>query len=378
MRDEVLQALKQVKSYYYEYFRSGQAFDENSFFPKLEKHYQWPFTPEPVKSEFQKWKKELHSLYFILQIIENPEVEEIIFHQFNLAQIIQRNSREEFVDLPFLDEEEFQHLLEYLAYIGHCEWNFQKPFISFSLKLDAHDLRCSLSHYSLSSQKRSKLFLRTKKKSSIDIESFFNKKEMAQSTLNFQDEKKNIIVAGATGSGKTTFLKEMLNLSNRSDHLMILEDTAEININNKNTTYLLSNNVSNISDLLTYSLRMRPDQIVIGEIRSSEVIPYLMAMNTGHGGISSSIHANSSIDSIHRLALLFQIYHAKEGVSYNQVIKLICQSLDYIYFLENKKCIEVIKVLSSENGNPVVETIYRESGKYQKPFELPNVISLHS
>ena len=100
---------------------------------------------------------------------------------------------------------------------------------------------------------------------------------------------------------------------------------------------------------------MRPDRMILGEIRSHEVVPFLLSINTGHGGMMASVHSNSAIDAIHRLCLLFQIYSKKTSVDYPEVLKLVCQGVDFIIYLEDKRVCSILEIKGSEGTTPYYE-----------------------
>ena len=118
----------------------------------------------------------------------------------------------------------------------------------------------------------------------------------------------NIIVCGGTGSGKTTLLNVMSSFINDDERIITIEDAAElkleqnhvISLETRNANYEGSNEIT-IRDLVINSLRMRPDRIVVGEVRGKEAFDMLQAMNTGHEGSMTTLHANSSVDALNRL-----------------------------------------------------------------------------
>jgi len=120
--------------------------------------------------------------------------------------------------------------------------------------------------------------------------------------------KMNIIVCGGTGSGKTTLLNVMSSFINNSERIITIEDAAElkleqehvISLETRSTNYEGTGEVT-IRDLVINSLRMRPDRIVVGEVRGKEAFDMLQAMNTGHEGSMTTLHANSPKDSLNRL-----------------------------------------------------------------------------
>ena len=120
--------------------------------------------------------------------------------------------------------------------------------------------------------------------------------------------KKNILVSGGTGSGKTTLLNVISTLIPHDERIIVIEDTAELQLQQEHCLRMEAKPADKkgrgqvtIRDLLHSTLRMRPDRIVIGEIRGGEAFDLLQAMNTGHGGSMSTIHANSPLDSLSRL-----------------------------------------------------------------------------
>jgi len=121
--------------------------------------------------------------------------------------------------------------------------------------------------------------------------------------------KYNIFISGGTGSGKTTFLNVLSNYIPRDERVITIEDSAELQIRNIPNLVRLEvksanvegNNAVEIRDLIRASLRMRPDRIIVGEVRGAEVIDMLQAMNTGHDGSLSTGHANSCADILSRL-----------------------------------------------------------------------------
>jgi len=118
----------------------------------------------------------------------------------------------------------------------------------------------------------------------------------------------NIIVSGGTGSGKTTLLNALSSFIPHSDRIVTIEDTAELKLNQAHVVRLEARPANlegkgeiSIRDLVKNSLRMRPDRIVVGECRAGETLDMLQAMNTGHEGSLTTLHANSSRDALSRI-----------------------------------------------------------------------------
>lgn len=119
---------------------------------------------------------------------------------------------------------------------------------------------------------------------------------------------KNIIVSGATSSGKTSVLNVLSSFINDNERVLVIEDASELQLQQEHVVSFETrkpdkngNGEVTIRDLIISSLRLRPDRLVIGEIRSGEALDLLQALNTGHAGSMSTIHANSSLDCLFRL-----------------------------------------------------------------------------
>lgn len=120
--------------------------------------------------------------------------------------------------------------------------------------------------------------------------------------------KLNIIVCGGTGSGKTTLLNVLSNFIGENERIITIEDAAELRLSQPHVIPLETRTVNyekegeiTIRDLVRNSLRMRPDRIIVGEVRGAEAFDMLQAMNTGHEGSLTTLHANGTMDAIHRL-----------------------------------------------------------------------------
>ncbi|KRH78266.1 type IV secretion system protein VirB11 [Ferrovum sp. JA12] len=137
----------------------------------------------------------------------------------------------------------------------------------------------------------------------------------------------NILVVGGTGSGKTTLAYALLNeIQQRypKERLILLEDTPEIKLHNANSVSMTTANDISLTRLLKTTLRLRPDRIIVGEVRGSEALALLKAWNTGHPGGISTLHANDAQGALFRLEQLIE----EGGTSINR--QLIAHSIDLI------------------------------------------------
>ena len=313
----------------------------------------------PLKELFKDKFHNIVNHRFLKNHLDDIDCNEIIIYS-NEYLHLEKNGSLFLQNIPDLSLLDFNNCLNFLTQKNNISWNYSKPFVSFYSKLFNHEVRISLIHFSLTSNSISKLTIRKIKNHNLTIDNFQLTIGHKTNLNQLIEDKKNILISGATSSGKTSFLRCLIEKIPKSEHLIILEDTHEIKTNHFSHTNLLSNEdkpLYELKSLLAYSLRMRPDRIILGEIRSSEVIPFIMAMNTGHNGLMGTIHANSPNEALTRMALLFTLYSENSKISYELILKIICQNIDYVVHLEKRKVKNIIKILGAEEGLPYYEYI---------------------
>jgi len=153
--------------------------------------------------------------------------------------------------------------------------------------------------------------------------------EHAQILRDAIKNKKNILIAGSTASGKTTFANALLNeLKDSNERIVVLEDLPELQITADDCVKLRTSNTISMRDLVKGSLRMRPDRIIVGEVRDGAALELLKAWNTGHPGGICTIHSNSSKSTLSRLEDLVQ-----EAVTVVPK-RLMKEAIDYIVYMQ--------------------------------------------
>ena len=164
-------------------------------------------------------------------------------------------------------------------------------------------------------------------------------------------QRKNIVVVGSTGSGKTTLTNAILNqtvVNSPTDRILIIEDTPEIQCAAKNNVIMNTSSVIDMNRLLKASLRLRPDRIVVGEVRGGEALSLLKAWNTGHPGGVATVHANSGYAGLIRLEQLIG------EVSEKPMQNLIAEAVNIIVFIERtksgRKISEILSVGEFKDG----------------------------
>lgn len=304
---------------------------------------------ESIKESFIKLTE-----WSFLEEILRENATEYFFHSPDKCQRLSSSGEKSSFKVP-LSHHDWQLWLEIISLKFRQNWNVQNPFASFYADLFGKKYRISLIHSSTSPNKISKLILRSLATNPHPLNNFGKVDDVKDLVI----QKKNILVAGSTGSGKTSLLASLLSLIPEEEHLIILEDTYEILSPHPHQTRFLSGTTpeTSLKAYLSYSLRLSPDRIILGEMRSHEVVPFLMAMNTGHKGLMGTIHASSAVDALYRVALLFSLYAGEANLSFEKVMELICRNMEYVVFMEKKKIKEVIRVLGSDKGVPFYETV---------------------
>ncbi|MCR4607947.1 MAG: CpaF family protein [Oscillospiraceae bacterium] len=183
----------------------------------------------------------------------------------------------------------------------------------------------------------------------------------------------NIFISGSTGSGKTTFLNALAHYIPEDERVITIEDSAELKI--AGIENLVSLEVRNagadgsseitIRDLIRTSLRMRPDRIIVGEVRGPEAIDMLQAMNTGHDGSLSTGHANSVEDMLARLEVMILW---GMNVPVDAVRKQITSAIDIVIQLgrmrdKSRKVTDIVELAGYENGRIVLNELYAFDGE---------------
>lgn len=179
----------------------------------------------------------------------------------------------------------------------------------------------------------------------------------------------NIIISGGTGSGKTTFLNALSQYIPSTDRVITIEDSAELQLQGIPNLVRLETRDSKgegttaitIRDLIRSSLRMRPDRIIVGEVRGSEAIDMLQALNTGHDGSLSTGHANSATDMLMRLETM--VLMGME-LPLSAVRRQIASGVDIIVQLgrlrdKSRKVLEIVEITGYEDGEIVTRPLYQ-------------------
>ena len=217
---------------------------------------------------------------------------------------------------------------------------------------------------------------------SISIRKFSKNKKSLQELVNFGSmtrdmanfliiaarSRVNIIVSGGTGSGKTTLLNALSNYISHTERVITLEDTAELRLEQPHVVRLETRLAGvehtgevSMQDLVINALRMRPERIIVGECRGGEAFQMLQAMNTGHDGSMSTLHANSPRDAISRLESMVMMSSA--ALPLEAIRRNISSAVNIIVQASrlndgSRKIMNITEVMGMENGQVVLQDIF--------------------
>lgn len=192
--------------------------------------------------------------------------------------------------------------------------------------------------------------------------------EFAQLIRAFVIAKLNIIISGGTGSGKTTMLNTLSSFIPEDDRIITIEDAAELQLQQPHVVRLEKRpaNVEgkgevSIRDLMVNSLRMRPERIVVGEVRGGEALDMLQAMNTGHDGSLTTVHANSARDALNRIETM--VLMAGLELPLRAIRQQIASAIDIIIQIQrmrdgSRRVIQCTEVLGMEGETLVTQDIF--------------------
>ncbi|MFJ3483655.1 CpaF family protein [Pseudomonas sp. NPDC090202] len=179
----------------------------------------------------------------------------------------------------------------------------------------------------------------------------------------------NILISGGTGTGKTTMLNVLSQMIHTQQRLVTIEDVAELQLGHPHVVRLETRPPNaeghgevRASDLIRNALRMRPDRIILGEIRGVEVLDVMTAMNTGHDGSMSTVHANNAQDALLRLETLVGL--TGRQIAEKTLRQMICAALDVVIQLtrmpDGRRCVsEVVEVVGVRDDVYVTNTLFR-------------------
>lgn len=315
-------------------------------------------------------QERLHEEYFgigpLKNLLINPDITEIIVNHYQEIWV-ENQGKIQLTDERFLSPHTFNQFLQRLYLDISQEPTLPHPFINASWR----GCRIHLvgSYHPLATQ--TCFTLRKQKQKQWNLSELENYQWASPSEIQFLKQiihqESNFLVLGPTGSGKTSVLQSMIQECSEQERIIILEDTPELIPSNGVSTHLLTRfDTRNIlpaislSDLVKQSLRMRPDRLIVGEVRGEEAKDLLLALATGHKGSAGTFHAADPHQALIRLEMLIQM--GAPNWSLEAIRRLIWLSLQYLIVCnQNQKGQRMLggiyKIVSLENSGIIIERL---------------------
>src|ERR1700730_3562541 len=194
--------------------------------------------------------------------------------------------------------------------------------------------------------------------------------QLAEQLEEYVVQRKNILICGGTSSGKTTLANVLLEFIPDYERIVLIEDTAEIQIQKENVLRFEARRERNdlpavtIRDLLKATLRHRPDRIIVGEIRGGEAFDLLQLLNTGHSGTISTVHANSAAQGISRFTTC--VLQSGVEIPYRAIKTNIADSLNVIVQIERRPGIRFVSGVLEIRGFDIESETYQLESVYSR------------
>lgn len=303
------------------------------------------------------------------ELLMDDNITEIMINGYNKI-FIEKNGMIKRSKKSFISSEKYLDVIQRIVADGGREVNLSNPIVDSRLK-DGSRVNVVLPPISID---QPIMTIRKFSKETMTMEKLKELGSLTTEAAEFIEKlikaKYNIIICGGTGSGKTTFLNAASNYIPKDERIVCIEDSAELQIKGIENLVRLETRNSNSSgfgqvdmrDLIKTSLRMRPERIIIGEVRGKEAFDLIQALNTGHDGELCTGHSNSCLDMISRLETMAMM--AEEEIPIIAIRKQIISSIDIIIYLgrlvdKSRKVLEI-----SELDKTSIET-----AKVHKIFE---------
>ncbi|MET3730261.1 pilus assembly protein CpaF [Fictibacillus halophilus] len=306
-------------------------------------------------------------------LLNDPDITEILINGHNEVYI-EKNGRLELTSLKFKDESHVRHIIDRVVAPLGRRIDESSPMVDARLH-DGSRVNAVIPPVSL---RGTLVSIRKFRKEPLMMEDLISFGSMSDDMSKFLEAivtaKLNILISGGTGSGKTTLLNAVARSIPSGERVITIEDSAELRLNRPNVVGMEARpaNVEgsgeiSIRQLVKNSLRMRPDRIIVGEVRGPEAFDMLQAMNTGHEGSLTTVHANSPRDALGRVEGM--VIMAGMDLPASVIREYIVGALDFIVQGERltdgkRKIVSIAEVFTDEDGKVHVNDIfiYKKTG----------------
>lgn len=332
--------------------------------------------PRAIREEFvNNLVNELVGLGPLQDLMEDESITDIMINGAENV-FIERNGLVERAHIDFIDERQLLEIAKRIATRVGRRVDESTPTCDARLE-DGSRVNIVIPPIAIDG---TAISIRKFKKQSIDFQKLCEfgamSVEMAQVLMVAARCRLNVLISGGTGSGKTTMLNALSQYISEKERIVTIEDAAELRLLQPHVVRLETRtagieNTGAVSqrDLVINSLRMRPDRIIVGECRGSEAFEMLQAMNTGHDGSMSTLHANTPRDALSRVESMVMM--ATNNLPLEAIRRSIVSAVDLIIQVNrlhdgSRKVMSITEVMGLEGDNVVLEEIFRFQPSYQQ------------
>lgn len=325
--------------------------------------------PSIVKSDYvQSLVNEIHGLGPMQLLMEDESISDIMINGCDNV-FVERNGLVEKSDVTFIDEEQLIQIAKRIAARVGRRVDDSSPTCDARLP-DGSRVNIVIPPIAIDG---TSISIRKFKKGSLSFDSLVEfgamSPEMAKLLMIAARCRLNILISGGTGSGKTTMLNALSQFISEKERIVTIEDAAELKLQQPHVVRL-ETRTSGIEgtgaidqrDLVINSLRMRPDRIIVGECRGGEAFEMLQAMNTGHDGSMSTLHANTPRDALARVEAMVMM--ATNNLPLEAIRRNIVSAVDLVIQISrlhdgSRKVMSISEVVGLEGQSVVLEEIFR-------------------
>lgn len=332
-------------------------------------------------AERGKLKKDIfyaiRKLDVLQQFLDNPEITEIMVNGKNHI-FIEKDGVLIETENHLINEEKLSNLITQIVSKCNRRVNESSPIVDARLE-DGSRVNVVMSPISIDG---SVITIRKFPKKPITMDTLIQIGSISEEAATFLQKLViagyNIFISGGTGSGKTTFLNALSGFIPKEERIITIEDSAELQLLDVPNLVRLETRNENaegcaeitIRDLIKASLRMRPDRIIVGEVRGSEAVDLLQCLNTGHDGSMSTGHSNSATDMLSRLETMVLM---GMDLPMEAVRRQIASGLDILVHLgrlrdKSRKVLQIVEILGYKSGEILLNKLfeYEETGEDEK------------
>jgi pilus assembly protein CpaF len=300
-------------------------------------------------------------------LIDDPEVDEIMVNGPNCV-LVERAGKIEPTDISFGTEEELLNVIERILSPVGRRVDEASPLADARLA-DGSRVNCVIAPLSLDGPLLTIRRFRRRGFSAGDLVELGTLNDELRSTLEACVlARLNVVVSGGTGSGKTTMLNVLSSFIRAEERVITIEDAAELRLVQSHVLRLESRPPNlegkgeiTIRQLVRNALRMRPDRIIVGEVRGAEALDMLQALNTGHDGSMTTVHANTATDALRRIETLALM--ADVGLPHEALREQVASAIDLVVHLarerDGARCVREVLEVSRFAGQVGVRPIFQ-------------------